>query len=73
METVKWVRADCESTTCVEIARAEDVWAYRPQGASFAMRATELDATNLIWLTRDELVAFLSGVKAGQFDHLLGE
>lgn len=76
METVKWVKAaGCESTTCIEIAPADRVWRYTPEGADFAIRATELDGgeAQVIWATEAELRAFLAGVKKGDFDFLLEE
>lgn len=73
METVKWARAACESTSCVEIAPAGSLWGFRPHGAQFALRATELEADDVVWMTRAELASFLAGVKAGDFDHLVEE
>ena len=57
-----WFRAPfCENGTCVEVASAGD---------GVAMRDSKDQDGPMLRFTRAEWAAFLSGAKAGDFDHL---
>jgi hypothetical protein len=56
-----WFRALCEDGACVEVASAGD---------GVAMRDSKDQDGPMLRFTRAEWVAFLTGAKAGDFDHL---
>jgi hypothetical protein len=56
-----WFRAFCEDGACVEVASAGD---------GIAMRDSKDQDGPMLRFTRAEWAAFLTGAKAGDFDHL---
>jgi hypothetical protein len=58
-----WFRAlCCEDGSCVEVASAGD---------GVAMRDSKDQDGPILRFTRDEWTAFLTGAKAGDFDHVM--
>jgi hypothetical protein len=55
----EWTRARCESGNCVEVSAIGE--------GTVALRSTDLPLDKLR-VTRDEWVAFVAAVKAGEFD-----
>ena len=57
-----WFRAYCEDGACVEVASSGD---------GVAMRDSKNQDGPMLRFSRAEWAAFLGGVKAGDFDHLM--
>lgn len=57
---MNWTRSsECEGGSCLEVTFDSD--------ESVAVRNSKIPG-EVVWFTRDEWVAFVAGVKAGEFD-----
>ncbi|MGW2214067.1 DUF397 domain-containing protein [Nonomuraea sp. NPDC001684] len=64
--TVAWVKSAYSSGgggQCVQL---------QPAGGGVVVRDSKVPDGQVLWFSRSEWVAFLAGVKDGQFDHLIG-
>jgi Domain of unknown function (DUF397) len=52
----------CANSTCVEVARVDD--------DSYLIRDSKQTGGNFLSVTREEWLAFVAGVKVGDFDSL---
>jgi hypothetical protein len=72
----KWIKP-CESAHCLELAECDsgaclELAELDGEPRHLIMRATELEKNGPhILVTREELAAFLTAAKAGQYDHLV--
>ncbi|MBK6873735.1 MAG: DUF397 domain-containing protein [Kineosporiaceae bacterium] len=62
--TPSWLRSSyCQSANCMEVTALD--------GENIAVRDSKESGGPILTFTRQEFVAFLSGAKSGDFDHLV--